>query len=132
MLKRLTQFERETEPLASAGQFVNRFVFNVAMALGLIALSLLAGMSGYRYFEGMNLADAYLNASMILSGMGPVGTLQTTSGKIFAGTYALYCGVLLIVSTGIILAPVVHRVLHEFHADDDDRIPAKPPRRRKA
>ena len=120
MLKRLTRFERATEPLAPVWQFVQRIAVNAGVALALIALSLLAGMAGYRYFEGMATVDAYLNASMILSGMGPVGTLQTSAGKIFAGTYALYSGVVLIFSSGIILAPVVHRVLHEFHVDDGE------------
>ena len=125
MLKRLTKFERSQQPLASAGQFMSRIAFNTALALGLIGLSLLAGMSGYAVFEGMGVVDAYLNASMILGGMGPVATLQTTAGKIFAGTYALYSGVVLIFSTGIILTPVVHRVLHDFHVDDVEDAPPK-------
>lgn len=119
MLKRLMQFERKRQPLAHPMTFARRIGANTGAALALVALSLLAGMAGYWYFEGMNGVDAYLNASMILAGMGPVGTLQTTAGKIFAGTYALFSGVVLIFSTGIILAPVVHRVLHEFHVDDD-------------
>jgi hypothetical protein len=68
----------------------------------------------------MSWTDAYVNAAMILSGMGPVGQLNTTAGKIFAGSYALYSGLVIIVATGIILAPVVHRVLHQFHLDEDD------------
>ena len=107
------------------GQFMRRVGFNTGVALGLIGLSLLLGMAGYAAFEGMSVVDAYLNASMILGGMGPVATLQTTAGKIFAATYALYSGVVLIFSTGIILAPVVHRVLHDFHVDDSDDAPPK-------
>jgi len=120
MLRRLTRFERQDQPLATPSRFARRLASNVAAAFGLIFVSLLIGMAGYQIFEGMSLVDAYLNATMILGGMGPVGTLNTTAGKLFAGTYALYCGMVLIFATGIILAPVVHRILHEFHVDDGD------------
>ena len=83
----------------------------------LIGISLLGGMAGYRYFEGMAWIDAFANASMILSGMGPLTPLQTWGGKLFAGCYALYSGLALIVVTGLILAPIVHHVLHKFHME---------------
>lgn len=120
MLRRLTRFERRNEPVASMTQFGRRVAANFAAALVLIFVSLIIGMFGYVFLEGMGVVDAYLNASMILGGMGPVGTLNTTAGKVFAGTYALYCGVVLIFSTGIILAPVIHRLLHEFHVDSEE------------
>jgi len=120
VLKRLTRFERRNEPVASMTQFGRRVAANFAAALVLIFVSLIIGMFGYVFLEGMGVVDAYLNASMILGGMGPVGTLNTTAGKVFAGTYALYCGVVLIFSTGIILAPVIHRLLHEFHVDSEE------------
>ena len=120
MLKRLTRFERRNEPVASMTRFGRRVAANFAAALVLIFVSLIIGMFGYVFLEGMGVVDAYLNASMILGGMGPVGTLNTTAGKVFAGTYALYCGVVLIFSTGIILAPVIHRLLHEFHVDSEE------------
>lgn len=119
MLKRLPRYERQGQPVASRRQFLERIALNLAAAVLVIGISLLIGMAGYVYFEGMNGIDAYLNASMILAGMGPVGTMQTTGGKLFAGTYALYSGIVLIFSTGIILSPVVHRILHDFHVDDD-------------
>jgi hypothetical protein len=75
-------------------------------------------MAGYQYFEGMGWADSFVNASMILSGMGPMGELKTTGGKIFAGCYALYSGLALILIVGIILGPVVHRFLHKFHVEE--------------
>lgn len=82
----------------------------VAVALGL-------GMAGYHYFEEMNWVDAFENAAMILSGMGPVSTLQTDPSKIFAGCYALFSGLMFITVTGIVLAPVAHRALHKFHLE---------------
>jgi hypothetical protein len=88
---------------------------SIGLALGLVCLSLFGGMLGYHYLERMEWIDAFLNASMILSGMGPTGTLQTWGGKLFAGLYALYSGLTVIVATSIILAPVIHRLLHKFH-----------------
>ena len=117
---RLTSFERRREPLAPPVVFLRRLGNNVLVALGLVFLSLLAGMVGYRATAGMPWLDAFLNASMILSGMGPVGALQAPAAKFFAGCYALYSGLLVIIVTGIVLAPVVHRVVHGLHAEDDE------------
>ena len=78
-------------------------------------------MAGYSYFEGMSFADAYVNAAMILSGMGPLHNPKTDAGKIFAGLYALYSGFAVLVIAGVTFAPAIHRVLHRFHlADDQD------------
>lgn len=121
---KLLGFERRTQPLLDRSAFARRLAASCGVAALLIGLSLLAGMCGYRYFEGMSWVDAFVNAAMILSGMGPLTALRTTSGKVFAGLYALYSGLALILATGLILAPVVHRVLHRFHVDsdgDDDR-----------
>ena len=82
----------------------------VAGALGI-------GMAGYHFIENMGWVDAFVNAAMILSGMGPVATLQTDAGKIFAGCYALFSGLMFITVTGIVLAPVAHRALHKFHLE---------------
>ena len=86
----------------------------------MIAVSLYGGMCGHRYFEGMSWVDAFVNAAMILSGMGPVEMLHTRGWKIFAGCYALYSGLALILATGLIIAPVVHRLMHRFHIEADD------------
>ena len=83
-----------------------------------IIVSLAIGMIGYHTLEKLSWVDAYVNAAMILSGMGPVATLQTDAGKIFAGCYALYSGIALISVVGIIFAPVIHRLLHKFHLED--------------
>ena len=83
----------------------------------LVAVALGIGMAGYHFIERLGWVDAFENAAMILSGMGPVATLQTDAGKIFAGCYALFSGLMLITVTGIVLAPVVHRALHKFHLE---------------
>lgn len=89
---------------------------HACIGLSLIIFSLLVGMLGYRYFEGMNWVDTFFNASMLLGGMGPVKTEgMSYEGKIFAGVYALYSGLLFIALMGLMLAPVVHRILHHFH-----------------
>ena len=112
-------FEKRHEPLLSRLAFAKRVVASCAAAVLLIAVSLYGGMYGYRYFEGMSWVDAFVNAAMILSGMGPVSVLETSGGKIFAGCYALYSGLAVIVATGLILAPVVHRLMHRFHLEAD-------------
>ncbi|MDP3773423.1 MAG: hypothetical protein Q8Q85_04080 [Gemmatimonadales bacterium] len=81
--------------------------------------SLLIGMAGYAHFEGLAWRDAFLNAAMLLGGMEPVESPQTAGGKLFAGLYALYAGLVFLVAVGIVLAPVVHRLLHRFHWDAD-------------
>jgi heme exporter protein D len=113
------KYESRGEPLLSRAAFAGRMVASCAAAVVLIAVSLLGGMCGYRYFEGMTWIDAYANASMILSGMGPLTPLNTWAGKFFAGTYALYSGLALILATGFIIAPVVHRVMHRFHLESE-------------
>ena len=86
-------------------------------ALGLLFFIVIVGISGYILFEHLSLMDAFLNASMLLGGMGPVNMPVTTAGKLFAGFYALYAGLVFIVSAALIFTPVLHRVLHRFHWD---------------
>jgi hypothetical protein len=97
--------------------FFRRLARSFLIAQLIVLVSLVIGMLGYRGIEGMAWDDAFVNAAMILSGMGPMGELHTTAGKIFAGCYALYSGLMLIVVIGIILGPVVHRALHTFHLE---------------
>lgn len=113
-------FEHRREPLASRSVFVGRMIASLAVSLLVVILSLALGMWGYHSFENMTWIDAFANASMILSGMGPLQPLETDAGKIFAGVYALYSGLAIITITGITLAPVVHRFLHRLHADEED------------
>jgi hypothetical protein len=115
----LLRYETLHQPVLPRREFTKRLAMNFTLASALISVSLLAGMCGYHYLEGMTWLDAFANASMILSGMGPLESLKTSSGKIFAGLYALYSGLALIVATGILFAPVLHRMLHRFHAADE-------------
>ena len=92
---------------------------NVQIALGLLAISLAIGMAGYHWLAPMGWTDAFVNAAMLLGGMGPVDPLGNDRVKIFAGVYALYCGVMFIASAGLVLAPVGSHILHRFHLDTD-------------
>lgn len=77
------------------------------------------GMAGYEYFEQLLWRDAFLNAAMLLGGMGPVNTPQTNGGKVFAGLYALYAGLVFLIVAGLVIAPVAHRLMHKFHWEQD-------------
>jgi hypothetical protein len=112
-------FEHFQTPVISRAAFVFRLGRNILLALALTGISLLLGMAGYRELEEMSWPDAFLNAAMILGGMGPVSELNTEAGKWFAGCYALYSGLFVVVVAAIVLAPVVHRLLHKFHYDAD-------------
>src|SRR5260221_12824387 len=105
-------FEHRSQPLLNRRAFLRRLAGSTILGIGLIAASLFIGMLGYHFFEGLNGIDSFLNASMLLGGMGPVEQPQTYAGKLFAGLYALYCGLTVIAVTGIIFAPVVHRLFH--------------------
>ena len=113
-----TDYERPGEPLAPRRTFFRRLVANLALALGLIVVSLAVGMLGYHFLGGLAWIDAFLNAAMIESGMGPVDVLMTWEAKLFAGLYALYSGLTLVATAGLILAPILHRFLHRFHLED--------------
>ena len=95
--------------------FVRRLGLHITAVALLLALSLALGMWGYRHYEGLHWRDGFLNSAMLLGGMGPVDDPQTDGGKIFAGIYALFAGLVFIVAAGLLLAPVVHRVMHTFH-----------------
>jgi hypothetical protein len=97
--------------------FLTGIVKNFAIGCLIIAFSLSIGMAGYHHFEKMSWVDAYVNAAMILSGMGPVDQLKTEAGKIFAGSYALFSGIIFLVVIAIIIAPLLKRFLHKFHLD---------------
>lgn len=116
----LFSFETLRQPLISRRVFLVRMAWSVVIWFAIMLFGLAVGMAGYAGFEGMNLVDAYLNAAMILSGMGPVSELHTQAGKVFAGTYAIFSGLIIVLATGVVLAPIIHHVLHAFHIDMDD------------
>lgn len=109
---------RKTRPL-SRQKFLWRLALHAAVSLLIALLSLLAGMAGYMYYERLAWRDAFLNAAMLLGGMGPVNPPLTDSGKVFAGLYALYAGLVFLIAVGIMLAPMLHRLLHTFHWEED-------------
>jgi hypothetical protein len=113
----VTRFEHRSHPVASRRKFVQRMMRAIGLWMVLTLAGLGIGMAGYAYFERMSVADAYVNAAMILSGMGPVGELKTTGGKVFAGCYAILSGLIIVIATGFVLAPIFHRVLHRFHVE---------------
>jgi hypothetical protein len=110
-------YESRKHPPLPREQFLMRMLNHLVAAFGLIVASLLLGMMGYLIFEHLSWTDAFLNASMLLGGMGPVNMPLTTAGKLFAGFYALYSGLVFIATAAIVFTPVLHRVLHRFHWD---------------
>lgn len=115
----LLGFEHKSHRLLSTAAFARRLATNFGAASTLVLLSLLAGMCGYRYLGDMTWISAFENAAMILSGMGPVASMPTNAGKIFAGCYALYSGLVIIIATGVMLAPVIHRFMHKLHLEEE-------------
>jgi hypothetical protein len=110
-------YEHHHEPLLSRAQFLRRVSRHWLLALGLLVLSLVIGTTGYHFIGDLAWVDAFANASMILSGMGPVNVLLTPAAKLFAAFYALYSGVVFIATAGVLLGPFVHRLLHRLHAE---------------
>ncbi len=113
----MLNYEKKHHPPASTETFRKRLATHLAVALAIIVFAIAVGMAGYMGLAHMSAVDAFLNASMIFSGMGPVGDLPNNAAKIFAGFYAIVCGISLIGIAGLVLAPVFHRMLHFFHAD---------------
>lgn len=122
----LFAYEQRHHKLLPWHAFRFRLMVNLAVGGVITTVSLLAGMAGYSWFEGLNATDSFLNASMILSGMGPVNHVESEGGKIFAGIYALYSGLAVLAVAGLVFAPLVHRLLHRFHAEDDADESEKP------
>jgi hypothetical protein len=110
-------FEHRSSPLLTRQAFIRRMWRCVMLSGGISVVTLMVGMGGYHFLEGMNWVDAFANASMILAGMGPLGNLNTSPGKIFAGFYALFCGLIFVTVVTILLAPIFHRALHKFHLE---------------
>jgi hypothetical protein len=113
-------FEHHKLPLLTPREFIKRQLTYLLVAFAIIGGSLALGMVGYHFLENLTWIDALVNASMILGGMGPVNALHTNGGKLFASFYALYSGIIFLISVGIILAPLYHRFLHRFHLEAEE------------
>ena len=114
----MTRFERKHEKLAPLPVFIKRLAASLGMAVVMIGASLFVGIAGYHWLAGLDWIDSLLEASMILGGMGPIKELTTPAAKVFASMYALFSGLVFIGIMGVVLAPVVHRMLHKFHVDE--------------
>ncbi len=112
-------FERYHEPLLARKKFYRRLLFSTFLGVLAIAVAQFIGMLGYHFTEHMSWVDSFVNAAMILSGMGPVTSLHTTAGKLFAGFYALFSGLSFILVIGLIFTPLVHRFFHTLHLPSD-------------
>ena len=112
------RYERRSQPPAPVSHFAWRILLHTLVVQGLGAISLFLGMIGYVRFEGLSWLDAFLNAAMLLGGMGPIHAPLTPDGKLFAGLYALYCGLVVLAAAGLLIAPVIHRVMHSVHWDE--------------
>ena len=113
-------YENKSQPLASKSTFLGRVLISLLWATLVLFLCLSIGVVGYHYIAGFAWIDSLLNASMILSGMGPVGDIKNDAGKIFASAYALFSGVAFITNIGFLLAPAIHRMFHILHLDDGE------------
>jgi hypothetical protein len=111
-------WERHHEQLLPKRLFLKRLAKYSLISISLILVSLLIGMIGYKLLEGYSWVDSFLNAAMLMGGMGPVSALHSDAGKIFAGIFALYCGFIELVAIGIFAAPIFHRFLHHFHLEN--------------
>jgi hypothetical protein len=111
-------YETHRQPPLSCSQFLQRMLWHLLFALFLVIASLALGMWGYMHFEHLAWRDAFLNSAMLLGGMGPVESPATSGGKVFAGLYALYAGLMFLVAAGVLSAPILHRLMHKFHWDD--------------
>jgi len=112
-------YESKSHPPISRELFLKRVLLHVASATLLMFGSIMSGMVGYEYYEGLPWRDAFLNSAMLLGGMGPVDAPRTDGGKLFAGIYALYAGLVFLVVVALIFAPIVHRIMHRFHWQED-------------
>lgn len=119
-------FEHRSHRLVPPHRFALRLLRHLAISTAIVGISLVGGIVGYEHYEHLAPRDAFVNAAMLLGGMGPIKTDLSEPGKIFAGLYALYSGLVFIVAAGVLLAPVVHRLLHSVHCDLDDAPEPRP------
>ena len=112
-------YETRKQPLLRPRDFLRRVLAHLAATCVLLLGSVAIGMAGYMHYEHLAAIDAFLDTAMLLGGMGPVHIPVTADGKLFAGFFALYAGIVFIATAALLLGPVAHRVLHRFHLDKD-------------
>lgn len=117
MPRRLATYEHKSEPLLPRRQWLQRVMLSTWLAGGIVSISLMIGICGYHYISGLGWVDAILESSMILGGMGAVAPMTTDAAKLFASAYALMSGLVIVSTTGILLAPFLHRIMHHFHVE---------------
>lgn len=125
----MSRWERIGQPLAPLPRFFRRLGRNFLATLGVVAFSLTMGTLGYHYLGGVGWVDGFLNAAMILTGMGPVDRMNTDAGKLFAAFYALYSGLAFLTMVVVLVTPIYHRLIHRFHLEtekDEDKHPNPP------
>ena len=114
-------YERKMQPLLSRPRFLRRLLIASLVAFVVVGIALVVGILGYHYIARLEWIDALLNASMILTGMGPIALMTDNASKLFASVYALFSGFVFLSGVGIVLSPLFHRILHHFHLEDDSR-----------
>jgi hypothetical protein len=118
----MLRFERKHERLAPLRVFVRRILWSLLFAGCTVAVALLLGIAGYRWIAGFGWVDSLLEASMILGGMGPINPLNSNGAKLFASAYALFSGLVFIAIMGVVLAPIIHRIMHSFHFNEQRKL----------
>lgn len=113
-------YEHHSKPLLPLKLFIHRLLGHFSLAMLILFFSLGLGVAGYYFTEGLSFLDSLLNASMILGGMGPVDVIKTPAGKLFASFYSLFSGLIILAASGIIIAPIAHRILHRMHLSPDE------------
>jgi hypothetical protein len=113
-------FEHKSQPLLPQREYYHRIARSALAGIALVVPSMAIGMLGYHVLEGRSWLDAFLDAAMLMGGMGPVTTPVTAAGKLFAGTYAIFCGLVVILVAGVMMSPIIHRGMHRFHLEQED------------
>ena len=122
-------FEHKSQPLLPTRAYAHRLLRSAVAGLALFVPSLGVGMLGYHALEGLPWIDAFVDSAMLLGGMGPVHEPATDAGKLFAGTYAIYCGLIVILAAGVMMSPIIHRAMHRFHLEQDEGDEPRPRKR---
>jgi hypothetical protein len=113
-------FEKRHKPLLPARKFLKRALWYFFISIMILIGSLALGMVGYHHYGALSWVDSFLNASMILTGMGPIDPMRSEEAKIFSGLYALFSGIAFLTIVAVLFAPIIHRFFHAFHLDMDD------------